>query len=86
MSKKLDRIGAVAISPRSWRIETRRLFLLGLPVALPLWLALCAALCVAFTVRAMLRPLALFWSAPPKRRRVAYDYDYGRRRGSRQGL
>lgn len=76
MRKNLDRFAARARSPRSWRIRTRRLFLLMLPLSLPLWLTLLAALGVVFTMRAIITPIMVFWNAPPKRARYNYYGGY----------
>lgn len=77
MKIHLDRWVRRAISPLSWRVGTRRLFLAGLPVALFIWIAVLAILALAVFARGMVRPIVTFWTAPPKRsgryyRRYAY--------------
>lgn len=55
-------------SPASWEIRTRRLFLIGLPIALPLWIAVLIAIGAWACVRKLAEPVMKLWSDPPKRR------------------
>lgn len=77
MKLHLDRWVRRAISPLSWRVGTRRLFLVGLPVALVLWIGILTILAAAVFVRGMVRPIITFWTAPPKQR-GRYYRRYGR--------
>ena len=77
MTKRLDRVAARLRSPRAWRVRTRRLFLLTLPLSLPLWLLALVALGAVFAARAVFRPVVTFWNAPPKRGRYNYYGGYG---------
>ena len=66
----------MALRPRSWRVRTRRAFLISLPVALPVWVAYLCLLALAelvYEARAWLGP---FWSAPPQASSFS-RYNYG---------
>ena len=55
-----------ALRPRSWRVRTRRAFVMSLPIALPIWLVYVVSLYFAelgAEATASFRP---FWSAPPR--------------------
>lgn len=68
-----------ALRPRSWRVRTRRAFVMSLPIALPIWLVYLLSLYVAelgAEATASLRP---FWSAPPRSYGSYSRYFYGGR-------
>lgn len=54
-------------SPRSWTILTRRLFLVGFPIAVPIWAVAILGTLLAMLILDLVSPLRKFWSAPPKR-------------------
>lgn len=62
----IDRLWHRLRRPLRWRLTTRRLFLLALPAALPFWLAALLVLVLLKAFAAVLEPLFLFWSAPPR--------------------
>ena len=66
-------------SPRSWRVSTRRFFLMLAPISIPVWIAL--VLVAEFGVMAgfVFEPLRAFWNDPPRRSRDSYhEYGYSR--------
>ncbi len=69
----------LAMSPLSWRIGTRRLFLIFLPISLPLWVGWVFALGAATIVRDLLRPAITFWHAPPQVLRGDRYYRHSRK-------
>lgn len=73
-----------AISPLSWPLGLRRVFLIALPLSFPLYLLLLAALLVLLVMRAIVDPVVEFWSAPPEKLRNDYYYSYERRRKRRR--
>jgi hypothetical protein len=74
MTGNFDRFLIKLRSPRSWRIRTRRIFLVLLPVSLPVWLLALLSFGIINGLRAGFRPIATFWTAPPKRPHSYYGY------------
>ena len=79
MMVNLYSLRRAALSPFSWSIGTRRLFLITFPVALPAWILLIAVLSTVISLLDAIRPIVNFWNAPPKRLRYSYS-PYGVRR------
>jgi len=69
--KAVRRLG----SPTSWKVGTRRVFVMTAPVSVPLWLLMLLGANLALGARDAWTPIAAFWSAPPKRLTSNY-YDY----------
>jgi hypothetical protein len=73
------------LSPVTWKVGTRRAFLLTAPVSVPLWIVLILGFTLLMAVRslwnAIAGPISELWNAPPKRIRTngVYSYSYGRR-------
>ena len=65
--KRVKRLLRRARRPLTWRVNTRRLFLLALPLALPVWLAYTILLFCAVAVLETVRPIIAFWCEPPRR-------------------
>lgn len=55
-----------AVSPLSWSIRTRRMFMLVLPLSILLWIGWLTALVLAMMLRSVWKPLSTFWQAPPR--------------------
>ena len=72
------------VSPLSWPLGLRRAFLITAPLSFPLYLLLLAAMLALILVRAVVEPIAAFWSAPPEKLRSDYYYGYERRRKRRR--
>lgn len=72
MIKRFTRLLKRARRPLTWRIRTRRLFLMALPVALPTWLIYMLVLGCAVAISEIVRPIGAFWSAPPSREHSYY--------------
>jgi hypothetical protein len=58
--------------PMAWRIGTRRLFLLTLPISLPVWIILVGIGFVSLCFIQWSKPLRAFWTKAPERN----DYGY----------
>ena len=61
-----------AVTPLSWPLGLRRAFLIILPLSVPAYLLVLATLLVAMLVRAIIEPVAEFWSAQPEKLRNDY--------------
>lgn len=71
-----DHFSGLLVSPLSWRTGVRRLFLLTLPISVPLWLGLMLFVGVLGLLHLIFRPIAIFWSAPPRpSERNYYGYE-----------
>lgn len=73
----LDQLWRMLPSPRTWSVPVRRGFVLLLPASVPMWLLLLATLALLVLGRGLFRPMAGFWSAPPRRLRSGRS-GYGR--------
>ena len=73
------------ISPMSWSVWLRRLFLIILPVSAPIYLVIIIGLLVLLLIAAVTGPIAEFWNAPQQRLRGGYyGYEYSQRRRRRR--
>ena len=72
MMKRIKRLLKRARRPLTWRVNTRRVFLLALPIALPGWLAYTIVLCCAVALFEIVRPIVAFWCEPPRREHSYY--------------
>ena len=77
----VDRVAVSLLSPRSWRVGTRRMFVITLPLSVPLWLS--AILIVSLLRVSMLiaKPVLAFWNDEPTRISSSY-YEYSSRRST----
>lgn len=80
----VDSLWRTVSRPMTWKIGSRRLFVIAFPVTVPLWSVafLAAVLLKGFAV--LLLPVRRMWSEPP-RARVGY-HGYGVRRQSKPRL
>lgn len=62
--------------PRTWRLATRRIFLLLAPISVPVWLLLVLASGFFSMLSWALEPIGSLWNDPPKRMRSYYKYGY----------
>ena len=53
--------------PRTWSVGARRLFVVGVPIAIPLWLLAMLVFGAVSVVRSIARPIASYWNDPPRR-------------------
>ena len=83
MSAKLDQIWLRIITPLSWPLVMRRLFLLTLPISAPLYLLVIFAMIAVMALWLIWMQLSAFWNAPRRRVRSGYyAYETRRRRRS----
>ena len=76
-TKELGQWWLRLLSPLSWPIAIRRLFLLTLPISVPLYVAAVVVLFVVMLALATAEPIIQFWSAPQQRLGSGYGYGYG---------
>jgi hypothetical protein len=81
METQLRRACRRLTMPSTWKVWTRRLFVVAFPVTLPVWLLLIFAANLALSFVHALDPIGRFWNAPPRR---FSSYGYGEYR-SRAG-
>ena len=73
------------LSPLSWTIGMRRLFLLTLPLSVPLYIAALLIMFVVMVAVAISVPIIAFWNAPQERLRSSgYNYGTEKKRRSRR--
>ena len=70
--------------PSTWSVWARRLFLVGLPIAIPLWLMAFVVLAASAILKSIMRSISSYWNDPPKRLRSgSYSYNYSSKGSSR---
>ena len=67
MAWNTNRWARSLIRPRTWSVKARRMFVVGLPVAIPLWLLAFLVVATIGTMKSILRPISSYWNDPPKR-------------------
>ncbi|MEO7247009.1 MAG: hypothetical protein ABIW31_01025 [Novosphingobium sp.] len=72
------------LSPLSWSIAMRRLFLVTLPISIPVYVAVVIIMFVIMVVVAAAVPIIEFWSAPQQRLGSGYGYGYGKEKKRRK--
>ena len=73
------------VTPLSWSVWLRRLFVITLPVSAPIYLVIIIGLLALLLIAAITGPIAEFWSAPQQRvRSGGYSYAYSQRRRRRR--
>ncbi len=73
---KVDFFWLRVISPLSWPIWMRRLFLITLPLSVPIALLIMAVLLIAMLCIRIFEPISQFWTAPQRRVRTGDYYSY----------
>lgn len=79
MNWNFDRAGVSLLSPRSWRVRTRRVFVIALPLSVPLWLSAILLISALRVSKLIAAPLLAFWNDEPTRISSSY-YEYSSRR------
>lgn len=79
MNWNFDRAGVSLLSPRSWRVRTRRVFVIALPLSVPLWLSAILIISALRVSKLIAKPLLAFWNDEPTRISSSY-YEYSSRR------
>ena len=79
MSWNVDRAAVNMLSPRSWRVGTRRMFVITLPLSVPLWLSAILIVSVLRVFKLIAKPVLAFWNDEPTRISSSY-YEYSSRR------
>lgn len=79
MNWNFDRAGVSLLSPRSWRVRTRRVFVIALPLSVPLWLSAILIISALRVSKLIAAPLLAFWNDEPTRISSSY-YEYSSRR------
>ena len=79
MGWNVDRSATRLLNPKSWRVNTRRVFALTFPVSVPLWITAIVAVSLVQVARLVGAPLLSFWNDEPTRISSGY-YDYASRR------
>lgn len=67
MAWDIDRSARRLLAPSSWRVRTRRVFVLTFPLSVPLWLGAIVGVGVLRVARFAGGPVTAFWNDPPKR-------------------
>ena len=75
----VDRAAASLLSPKSWRVGTRRMFVIALPLSVPLWLGAIFIVSVLRVSKLIAKPVLAFWNDEPTRISGGY-YEYSSRR------
>ena len=75
----VDRTAASLLSPKSWRVGTRRMFVVTLPLSVPLWLGAILFVSVLRVSTLIAKPVLAFWNDEPTRISSSY-YEYSSRR------
>ena len=79
MSWNVDRAAVNMLSPRSWRVGTRRMFVITLPLSVPLWLSAILVVSIFRLSKLIAKPIWAFWNDEPTRISSSY-YEYSSRR------
>lgn len=79
MGWNIDRSAVRLLSPRSWRVGTRRVFAIAFPLSVPLWIAAIVVVSLAQVTKLVAKPLLSFWNDEPTRISGGY-YEYSSRR------
>jgi hypothetical protein len=68
--------------PSTWKVWSRRLFVVAFPITVPVWLLIIVLANLVLGCVEAWEPIARFWNAPPKR---FSSYSYGDYRGRSTG-
>lgn len=79
MNWNVDRAGVSLLSPKSWRVRTRRVFVITVPLSVPLWLSAILIISIFRVSKLIAKPILAFWNDEPTRISSGY-YEYSSRR------